>query len=62
MDSTFKGILQGFFGGMTPDRGRSPVEKIETVEDINEAGRAYWSSQVTNGGPGYMDAVGAVVT
>jgi len=53
MDSTFKGILQGFYGGMTPDRGRSPVEKLETVEDINEAGRAYWSSQVTNGGPGY---------
>src|SRR5579859_1818905 len=58
MDTLFKGILQGFYGGMTPDRGRSPVEKIETVEDINEAGRAYWSSQGASGGPGYDEAVG----
>jgi hypothetical protein len=62
MDSLFKGILQGFFGGMTPDKGRSPVEKAETVEDINEAGREYWSSQGGSGGPGYEEAVGVVVT
>lgn len=62
MDSLFKGILQGFYGGMTPDRGRSPVEKVETVEDVNEAGREYWSSQGANGGPGYEEQVGVVVT
>ena len=53
MDALFKGILQGYFGGMTPDKGRSPVEKEETVEDINSAGREYWSSQGASGGPGY---------
>lgn len=61
MDSLFKGILQGYFGGMTPDRGRSPVEKEETVEDINAAGREFWSSQGANGGPGYQEEAAGVV-
>lgn len=53
MDLTLKGILQGYFGGLTADRGRSPVEKAETVEDINDYGKAFWGSAPRNGGPGY---------
>jgi hypothetical protein len=53
MDVTLKGILQGYFGGLTPDRGRSPVEKVESVEEINAEGKQFWSSVNLNGGPGY---------
>jgi hypothetical protein len=53
MDMTFKGILQGFFGGLTKERGRSPVEKLESVEDINGAGLEFWSGRGGMGGPGY---------
>lgn len=53
LDLTFKGILQGYFGGFTNDRGRSPVEKLETVENINDAGKGFWKSVAIKGGPGY---------
>jgi hypothetical protein len=53
MDATLKGILQGFFGGLTEDRGRSPVEKLESVEDINDAGLEFWGGRTGKGGPGY---------
>lgn len=53
LDLTLKGILQGYFGGLTADRGRSPVEKAETVEDINDYGKTFWSSASLHGGPGY---------
>ena len=51
-DSTLKGIMQGYFGGLTADGGRSPVEK-ESVENINEEGRKFWFSTAYKGGPGY---------
>ena len=54
LDYTFRGILQGYFGGFTADRGRSPVEKEETVEDMNDAGRQFWKSASLKGGPGYV--------
>jgi hypothetical protein len=53
MDRTFKGILQGYFGGLTREGGRSPVEKEETVEPLNGEGRAFWLSAPIKGGPGY---------
>jgi hypothetical protein len=53
MDATLKGILQGYFGGLTKERGRSPVEKLESVEDINGAGLDFWSARGGKGGPGY---------
>jgi hypothetical protein len=53
MDETLKGILQGYFGGLTTDRGKSPVEKLETVEDINGVGKQFWNSAAVKGGPGY---------
>lgn len=53
MDYTFKGILQGYFGALTENRGRSPVEKVETVEEINSAGMEFWGGRVDKGGPGY---------
>ena len=52
-DSTFKGIMQGYYGGLTADGGRSPVEKVESVENINDEGRQFWLSTSYKGGPGY---------
>jgi hypothetical protein len=59
MDSTFKGLLQGYYGGLTIDRGRSPIEKAETVEEINQPGLDFWGKDsVMKGGPGYeTDAI-----
>jgi len=57
-DTMFKGIMQGYFGGLTADGGRSPVEKVESVENINDAGKEFWSSLSLKGGPGYeQDAI-----
>jgi hypothetical protein len=53
MDQMLKGVLQGYFGGFTADRGICPVEKPETVEDINELGKLFWGSAPIKGGPGY---------
>lgn len=53
MDRMLRGILQGYFGGLTADRGISPVEKPETVEDINQLGKLFWGSAAVKGGPGY---------
>lgn len=55
MDLTFKGILQGFYGAMTPNQGRSPVEKPESVEEINSAGLKFWGNWPHKGGPGYTE-------
>jgi len=53
MDRTFRGILQGYYGGLTREGGRSPVEREDTVEPMNEEGKAFWNSAVIKGGPGY---------
>lgn len=53
LDSTFKGIMQGYFGGLTADGGRSPVEKVGSSENINDEGREFWRSASYKGGPGY---------
>ena len=53
MDLTFKGLLQGYYGGLTEDRGRSPVERVDTVEDVNGPGVEYWNAESRKGGPGY---------
>ena len=59
MDQTFKGILQGYYGGLTIDRGKSPIERPETVEEMNSKGREFWGpGSIRLGGPGYdLDAV-----
>jgi len=53
MDRTFKGILQGYYGGLTREGGRSPVEREDTVEPINDEGKAFWNGVSVRGGPGY---------
>jgi hypothetical protein len=53
VDTTFKGIMQGFYGGLTADGGKSPVEKSESVEEINSAGLKFWGNSARKGGPGY---------
>ena len=58
MDIQFRGILQGYFGGLTADKGATPLEKPETVEDINQQGLNFWKTAPFKGGPGYeKDAV-----
>jgi hypothetical protein len=53
-DNTLKGILQGYFGGFTNDKGISPVEKAETVGNgVNDEGISFWKSVSRKGGPGY---------
>ena len=52
-DATLKGILQGYFGGFTADGGRSPVERLETVEPVNQEGNQFWDLVKKKGGPGY---------
>lgn len=62
MDATFKGILQGYFGGYTESRGRSPVEKLETVEDVNGPGTEFWGGLTEPGGPGYREELTTTTT
>jgi len=57
MDRTLKGILQGWYGGYSDESGRSPVEKDEGWEEINEEGRLFWDSVSQKGGPGYEPGV-----
>jgi hypothetical protein len=52
-DSTLRGILQGYFGGFTADKGKSPVEKAETVQSVNGEGNEFWKKYSRRGGPGY---------
>jgi len=54
MDTTLRGILQGYFGGLTKDAGYSPVEVKESLkETINDAGLEFWKASGHKGGPGY---------
>jgi hypothetical protein len=53
MDSVLKGFLQGYFGGLTTSGGKGPVEKAESVQPMDEAGRQFWRSALVKGGPGY---------
>jgi hypothetical protein len=54
MDTTLRGILQGYFGGLTKDAGYSPVEVKESLkETINAEGLEFWKASGHKGGPGY---------
>jgi Stealth protein CR3, conserved region 3 len=53
MDATFRGILHGYYGGFNEDRGRSPVEKIGSVDIVNRFGLKFWNRHSVRGGPEY---------
>lgn len=53
MDAQFRGILQGYFGGLTADKGATPLENPDSIGEINEQGLNFWRAAAFKGGPGY---------